>query len=245
MLDYDGTLAPFQDDPLLAVPQAGAVRALDVLRVRPRTTVALVTGRPLVQLVRLLPGLHLVMAGEHGWETRDAAGRVHRHDLEPAARSALRQAAEAAAARAWGAHLERKRTALTLHVRGLPAEQAAAFEDEARRVWSAFVPATPLRLVPVSGGLELRATGRDKGTFVRELWAELPPGTLPVYLGDDWTDEDAFRVVHDGGIGIRVGPEERASLATGRLPDPGAVVRFLDRWAARSGGATAAPERSP
>jgi trehalose 6-phosphate phosphatase len=74
--------------------------------------------------------------------------------------------------------------------------------------------------------------GRDKGTALRELLEKSDPGTLAVYIGDDLTDEDAFREVRNRGFGVRLGRTERPSLARGRIESFEAMEEFLDRWRA-------------
>ena len=78
-------------------------------------------------------------------------------------------------------------------------------------------------------GVELRASGHDKGTALAELCSAMPPGTLPVYIGDDATDEDAFRYLRPLGIGIKVGMENDTA-AVGRVPNPASVLRLLRGW---------------
>ncbi|HKQ61861.1 MAG TPA: trehalose-6-phosphate synthase, partial [Candidatus Polarisedimenticolaceae bacterium] len=122
----------------------------------------------------------------------------------------------------------RKRSCLTLHTRGMPPAQAAEAVRVCEQVWRR--EAATARVVPVDGGIELRLLGRDKGTAVRELIDRAPTGTFPVYLGDDATDEDAFRALLQDGFGIRVGPRLRPSLARGRLGSWEAVPAFLQHW---------------
>jgi trehalose 6-phosphate phosphatase len=86
---------------------------------------------------------------------------------------------------------------------------------------------------PFNGGLELRAAGSTKGTAIEELLALAPAGSLPVYIGDDDTDEDAFAVLEGRGIGIKVGPLDAVTRASGRLPDCEAVRQLLLDWPVR------------
>jgi trehalose-phosphatase len=115
-----------------------------------------------------------------------------------------------------------------LHTRGLDAEEARRFEDEASGTWASLEPGT-LDLRKVSGGVELRSRGADKGTAVLRLLAETPRGAVVVYLGDDETDEDAFAALAGRGVGIRVGPLQ-ATRASVTLPDTQAVLKFLESW---------------
>lgn len=231
MLDYDGTLAPFRERRDEARPAPGVRRRFDRLAADRRVTIAVVSGRSLADLATVLGPVGAILVGEHGWEIRWADGRVARYEIPAAGARALDRAAAEAAARGLAERLERKRTALVLHTRGLPAERAMRVEDEAARLWSAAAaPPSSLRLDRIDGGLELRACGRDKGAAVREVRSAAPPGALTVYLGDDATDEDAFRELRDRGYGIGVGRGRDRSLASGRLPSVAAVETFLERW---------------
>jgi trehalose 6-phosphate phosphatase len=230
MLDYDGTLAPFRVRRGEARPLPGVARLIGRIAAAGGTTVAVISGRPLAELIGLVGLLPAILVGEHGWETRLPDGRVERHRLPEEVAARLERAAVLAQDAGIGSRVERKRGALVLHTRGLPEDQAGDVVREGRRAWEAAAGYGGLRLDTIDGGLELRARSRDKGTAVRDLVAAAPPGTLAVYLGDDATDEDAFRELREIGFGIRVGPRERDSLAAGRLPSVESVETFLERW---------------
>jgi trehalose 6-phosphate phosphatase len=235
MLDYDGTLAPFRPDRAMAVPLPRSLDALRKIAGGSRTSVAIVSGRPLEEVERLVGPLTAVFVGEHGWDRRSATGGVVRVALDPRVAAALDRGAEAARMAGAGAHLERKRIGVVLHTRQLPPEEARALEDRCAAAWTQVVEGLPLSVDRIDGGVELRARGRDKGTTVRELLDEAPRGTLGVFVGDDLTDEDAFAAVAGKGFGIRVGTGTRASRATGSLPSCEAVASFLEQWLRATG----------
>lgn len=243
MLDYDGTLAPFHTERDEARPLPEVVALIGRIACEGRSRVAVISGRPVADLQRLLGPLPILLVGEHGWEAVEPDGRVRRHPLPGACAGALERAAAAAAAAGWGPRVERKRCSLVLHTRGLPAAQAAEAESACLRAWEPELARGGLGLDRLDGGLELRARGRDKGTVARELIAAEPLESLPVYLGDDATDEDVFREVRTCGFAIRVGPGDRPSLATGRLRSPEAVVTFLKRWLDEVRGVSASEGR--
>jgi trehalose 6-phosphate phosphatase len=230
MLDYDGTLAPFKVVREAARPRAGSVRLLRAIAASPATTVAIVSGRPILELQELLGPLDAVLVGEHGWEVLPPDGRRVLHPLSPADALRFESASRAAIDRGYNGRLERKRTSLVLHTRGLPPDQAAAAEKECEEVWMRLGLGGDLRIARVNGGIELRAQGRDKGTAVRELIEMATPGSLPVYLGDDETDEDAFREIGDRGFSIRIGDRSARTEARGRLGSVSEVREFLRRW---------------
>jgi trehalose-phosphatase len=230
MLDYDGTLAPFHDHRGAARPERGVWNRIERIARLCGTTVAVISGRPLHDLIALAGGLPVTLVGEHGWAMRRPGGHIEEHSLPPESSSRLQRAAEEADAAGWSGHLERKRASIVLHTRGLPPDQAEALLRAGRATWQAHAAHGDLWLQAIDGGLELRARARDKGVAARELITASPVGVLAVYLGDDATDEDAFREVRGTGFGIRVGRGERATLAGGRLPSVEAVALFLEQW---------------
>jgi trehalose-phosphatase len=230
LLDYDGTLAPFRLRRDGAVPFPGARAILERVAAAPATSVAVVSGRRLEPLARLLRTSGVELVGEHGWEVRRRDGRVSRKEVPKRRREALEEAMASAREAGFGARLERKRASVVLHTRGLPPARARALQRACASLWGGGSDGGLLRLVPIDGGIELRAPGRDKGTAVRDLLEACPTGTLPVFLGDDATDEDAFRAVRARGFGIRVGPSARRSFASGRIRSCAGVRAFLARW---------------
>jgi trehalose-phosphatase len=228
MLDYDGTLAPFHEDRGAARPLPGSLRALRRLTRSAGTRVAIVSGRPIHELADLLDLPVVPLIGEHGWEETGPGGIV-RHPLGAATAEALARAADAIAHLA-GPHLERKRTAIVLHTRGLPPREAQALTEAGRAAWRPETEAGPLRLHGIHHGLELRADGHDKGSAVRALLDRAGDGAFGVFVGDDTTDEDAFQALERRGVGIRVGDAAARTRAQAWLPDCAAVAAFLERW---------------
>ena len=249
VLDYDGTLAPFRisrDDSRLTPDLLALIQSI----ASGSSTVSVLSGRPLGELIQFLEGLPVHLVGEHGWDTRAADGRMVRYPIPEKTAEALGWAASTARAAGLGLHLEIKRTAVVLHTRGLPEPEALELQRRCRLLWETAPVVAPLRLSPMDGGLELRAAGRDKGLALRELIESAEEGSLPVFLGDDLADEDAFREVVTRGFGIRVGPTARPSLASGRIETCDAIVDFLGCWrsARHDGvpkGAPARPEVPP
>ncbi len=230
VLDYDGTLAPFRVARNEALPLPGSVERLEAIAAAEGSAVAVISGRSLSELGRFLGTLPILLVGEHGWETRRTDGRTEHHPLPPECEERLCGAVKAAEAAGFGPFLERKRTSVVLHTRGLPGPRAAEMKQACRLLWTAHVKEDCLQLTPTDGGLELRVIGRDKGVALRELLDKSGRGTFAVYVGDDTTDEDAFRELRERGLGIRVGPADRASLARGRIESCEAMGEFLQKW---------------
>ena len=229
-LDYDGTLAPFHVIRERATPLPGIKEALAAIRDHPetRTDLALLSGRPAWQVLELVGrDLHIPIYGAHGWECIRPDGSEERFSLSATEDEGLAAAIIIGVDAGYEEKLERKSASVALHTRGLM--NALDIEDRIRRLWQPLTESHHLVLMTFDRGLELRARGRHKGVALAELYASMPPETLAVYVGDDTTDEDAFRVVKPHGLGIKVGLVGETE-ATGRLADPAAVLRFLQDW---------------
>ncbi len=230
MLDYDGTLAPFHVVRDSALPQTRSLALLRAIAVECETSVAIVSGRPVAELERLLGPLPVTAVGEHGWELRMPDGTVVKHPLSHDHAALLDGAERVARKKGLGAYLERKRTGLVLHTRGSSAALAHELEETAWELWRSGAENGKVALERINGGVELRLHGRNKGTAVLSLVSHAPPDSLEVFVGDDATDEDAFAAVREWGFGVRVGVVDRPTLAAAWLPTCESVVDFLEEW---------------
>ena len=236
-LDYDGTLAPFRTERMFAVPQPAVIPALRRLLHAPATSLVVISGRPVRELAALLPLSPLPeLWGVHGWERRTPDGRTEVAALPQEAAAAL--AAEHARLLAAGveAQLERKSAALALHWRGLATQDALALQDLVTGHWDDLRAQHGFVVRPFDGGLELRHTGTDKGATVLALLGRAPRGTPIAYLGDDETDEDAFRALAGPtaapcALGVRVRTLPAPTAAAAELA-PLDVPEFLVDWLA-------------
>ena len=232
MLDYDGTLAPFDVRPERAVPYPEVSTALTAIVEAGGTRVVVVSGRPAHELVPLLPlAKRPEIWGSHGWERLLPDGARVVEEPTAQAREALERAA-AAACRIIpdGARLERKLASIALHWRGISEPVAESLRDRALATWQPFARANLLELLAFDGGLELRAVGCNKQVAVKAVLAETEERSAIAYLGDDITDEDAFRAVRARGIGVLVRAEFRPTEADVWLKPPHELVAFLDHW---------------
>lgn len=233
-LDFDGTLAPFRVDPARVRPYEGVPDRLERIR-SGGTRLVVVSGRPAGEVRRLLslePAPEVW--GTHGWERAPRGAAPGPVELPEDARLGLEEAADRIAA-VGGGRLERKPAALALHVRGEEAGAARRALSGAREAWAPVAERRGLHLRPFDGGLELRVPGRDKGYAVRTVLDEEEPGAA-AYLGDDDTDEDAFRAMRGRGAAVLVRGELRPTAADMWIRPPGELLDFLDRWAAAAGG---------
>ena len=234
-LDYDGTLTPIVARPELAVLAPDAREALR--RLARVATVAVVSGRALAD-VRALVGLDdIVYAGNHGFEIRGPGGtalsyEVGREFLDDVAR--VRDVLAQRVGLIPGAWVEDKAHSLSVHYRQTPPEHVA---DVEAAVDGALADAPRLRKHHGKKVFEIRPRiDWDKGRAVLWLLEALGlegAGVLPFYLGDDVTDEDAFRALAGPGVGMLVAKAPRASAAGYRLRDPDEVREFLEGLASR------------
>jgi trehalose-phosphatase len=230
LLDYDGTIAPLRPDRDASLPPPVTMEWLARVASARAGTLAVISGRPLEELERFLGTLAIGLWAEHGWGWRDAAGARHSVPLDSRVAGRLASAARRTAAWADASCLERKRTALVLHTRGLPEATASNWRARCEREWEEFATGGALRLDRVSGGVELSAWARHMGTVVEELRERSPAGTFGVYVGDDTTDEDAFEALAGWGEGVRVGAAGTPTRASGRLPGSESLPEFLAAW---------------
>ena len=222
--DYDGTMAPIVSDPSKAFPHAEAVRALRALATLPGTTSAVISGRALRDLAVLsrLP-VEVQLVGSHGSEFD--VGFVH--EIDDDARRLLRELTvelQSIAADSAGVAVELKPASAALHVRNAAPEVAEAALTRARTgpaKWNG-VHVTEGKAV-----IELAVIVTDKGEAL-DILRHREGASAAVFLGDDVTDEKAFRRLRDGDVGVKVGPGE--TLATYRVDEPedvGAALKYL------------------
>jgi trehalose 6-phosphate phosphatase len=223
-LDLDGTLAPIVARPDQVTPDARRTRLLERLGQALDGRLAVVSGRTLNDLDRILEHRVAALAGVHGLARRASDGSLRMAQAHPGHERAL-AALSAFAAPLQGVLVEDKGLSIALHYRQAP-ESAGAAIGEAERV----ARLTGLTLQPGRMVVELRAPGSTKGDSVRAFMAEPPfAGARPVFVGDDLTDEDGFEAADRlGGFGVLVGAP-RISAARFQLNDVEAALAWLER----------------
>ncbi|MDY6990748.1 MAG: trehalose-phosphatase [Thermodesulfobacteriota bacterium] len=234
LLDYDGTLAPFQVKRDNAFPYPGVAEALKQIIQKGATRLVVVSGRRPDELIPLL-GLKQPpeIWGSHGGERLLPDGTYQKGTLCGQDRRALEATAAWMAEMGWGPHLERKPFGLALHWRGMRIEEKKNMQDNALERVPFLVAGTGLSLQAFDGGLELRAPGITKGEVVETILAEMQMDTVAAYLGDDLTDEDAFAALKTHSprsIGVLVREELRKTKADLWLRPPDELLDFFRRW---------------
>ncbi len=220
-LDVDGTLIHIAATPSgISIP-AAVPALLTALSARYGGAVALVSGRTVENLHRLMAPYRPAAAGLHGLERVPADGRVVRPEVA-AGLDEIR--ADLSAIAGGGILLEDKGLALAVHYRQAPDREAEVLDAVTR----AAITHSGFRMQAGKMVAEIGPAGFDKGAAVRAFMDEPPfQGRLPVFIGDDVTDEYGFEAVNAlGGISVLVGPA-RPSAARYRLSDVEECLAWL------------------
>lgn len=216
-LDFDGTLVEIAPEPGAVVVPSSLVPTLAALQQYLGGAMAVVSGRPIREIDQFLHPLHLPVAGVHGAERRAADGAVDL--LPPHPLDAVERAASALVTRHPELLMEHKDRSIAVHYR-----QAPQLEQLCLDAMQEAVERSP-GLVLLRGKMvvEAKPGGASKGSAIEAFLREGPfAGRLPVFVGDDVTDEAGFAAVQRmGGLGVKVG--EGPTVAWQRLPNPGAL----------------------
>ena len=226
MLDFDGTLAPIVAQPSAARVPAGTFGTLRALRDRKRIELAVISGRGASDVRGLvgLTGIHYF--GSHGRErARPGSAEI---ETDPRGRAAIAAACEILArelAGIDGFHIENKGVSAAAHYRNVDPRHHVAVERSVREAVRAVseLHASPGKMVYDITPLD----GVDKGLAATRLLGEF--GGLPVYIGDDTTDESAFEALPPSAITVFVGPLGARTAARFRVSDPEEVGCALTR----------------
>jgi trehalose-phosphatase len=234
LLDYDGTLVEIAPRPDLAIPTPELLEVLTSLTSQKDVTVMVVSGRPLKELLDLLPIPGLNFVGSHGGEGRVADQHwVKPNTAGPAGkpeRWALDLASRLSEYSGW--RLEQKPLGVALHYRNAPPDQVPRLLSILKDWVQEVVNSGPFEVIWGRKVLEVLPQGVSKGALIRELLTSTGFSDLfPVYLGDDTTDESAFQALKGIGMTVKVGTAGAETAADHSLADHDAVLAFLTRVA--------------
>jgi trehalose 6-phosphate phosphatase len=234
--DYDGTLTPIVDKPELATIPKDIKKLLRKLAKDRRYTVGIISGRALADLKSKVDLDGIIYAGNHGLEIEGFGSSF----LEPIAEEMrpflhmLNQALSATLRGIKGVFVEDKGLTVSVHYRLVDDTDEGKVKDTFRNVTDTLNVMGKIRITQGKKVYEIRPPGDwDKGKAITWLMAECKEvrgkgGALPIYLGDDLTDEDGFKVIErSDGISIFVGEEGLQSVARYFLKSPEEVARFL------------------
>jgi len=230
LLDYDGTLAPFTPDREHAFPYP-EIPELVAGIMRSGTRVVLISGRPATELL-FLSGIHPhpEIWGSHGAERLFPDGSYQVEPISADHQFALKAAVHSLNACGFSSRVEVKPGGIAVHWRGLAPAERAHMEVKIRALFASAIDDHGLHLLPFDGGLELRAPGKNKGDAVSAVLQEAGSEVAAAYLGDDQTDENAFRAIKGRGVAVLVRPDPRPTVADVWLRPPEELGRFLREW---------------
>lgn len=235
-LDFDGTLAPHVDDPDSAELTTANRRVLETLASQPAVDIAVISGRALDD-VRTRVGMDgLTYAGNHGLEYETGEASVH----TPAERyrSTIQAICEELEARLdeTDCAVENKGITATVHYRNTD-YTAEEIENWLTSLIEDTIEETTDEHLRITSGMDIveirPAIDWNKGHAVQQFEEECPDDCISVYLGDDTTDEDAFRAIAPEGISVHVGTNSDTA-ADYRVSSVDEVTSFLD-WIAETG----------
>jgi trehalose-phosphatase len=231
LLDYDGTLAPFHEEREKAFPYPGVAPIVQEIIRGGHTRVVIISGRDASE-VALLLGVAPTpeIWGLHGLQRRKPDGAVETLPIEERYLDALSDADRWLGCLHLPHPAESKTGSIAVHWRGLSDWDAEELRGRVLAGWNLVAEHSGLELLDFDGGVEIRIPGADKGDVVRLLLSEMEPATPVAYLGDDATDEHAFRVMRGRGLSVLVRPRWRKTAAQLWLKPPEELISFLTLW---------------
>lgn len=231
LLDYDGTLAPFRSNRKQAYPYPGVALLLQEIMRSGRSRVVIVSGRDASDVVSLL-NVHPApeVWGIHGLQRLKRGGITEMPRLDERTLDGLTDAGRWLGYQQLQHTAEFKAGSIAVHWRGLSESDGEDLRSRVLLGWRLIAEQSRLDLLEFDGGIEIRASGADKGAAVRIFLSEIGPDAPAAYLGDDNTDESAFRVMEGRGIGVLVRPHWRQTAAKIWLKPPDELLTFLGLW---------------
>jgi trehalose 6-phosphate phosphatase len=226
-LDIDGTLIDFSLRPdIVRIPPVVKAIMSQLLSVTDGG-VALISGRSMADIDGLFAPLKIAAAGQHGIERRDGQGRLHGNDSYSARLAETAEKLRSLTIRYRGLLLEDKGSSLALHYRLAP-DLSDLVNDMMYRLTDEL--GEGFEMLPGKMVAEIKPNEKNKGTAIAEFMGEEPfSGRIPVFIGDDTTDECGFSVVNrQGGHSVKVGGGP--SAACWRLADSQAVRIWLSKF---------------
>ncbi|MGD0213114.1 MAG: trehalose-phosphatase [Terriglobales bacterium] len=231
MLDYDGTLAPFQVQRDQAYPYTGVMTLLQEIVRNGRTRLVVVSGRDANDVLPFLT-IHPrpEIWGVHGLQRLKTDGTMEMPRLDERTLDALSDANRWLGYQQVGDVAEFKSGSIAVHWRGLNEIDAEDLRSRVLLGWRPIAEHSGLNVLEFDGGVEIRAHEANKGNAVRTFLSEISPDTPAAYLGDDATDESAFRAMEGRGISVLVRPTWRLTAAQAWLQPPDELLDFLELW---------------
>ena len=231
VLDYDGTLAPFRQERDKAIPYPGVREILEKIQHSGKTRLIIVSGRSIKDVVPLL-GLEQLpeIWGGHGFERLLPDTALQRKKISATCSLNLQKAFLWAKEHGFENNCEQKTSSLAFHWRGLKEEIKEQLQKKVSKAWKPLTEEQNLEIHLFDGGIELRCAGTHKGDAIKQILSESSKDAMIAYLGDDLTDEDAFKTLKGKGLSVLVRDHHRDSLADCWLTPPDELLDFLQKW---------------
>jgi trehalose-phosphatase len=237
--DFDGTLAPIIEKPELAAMPENVYRILGELIHDQRFTVGIISGRALSDLKERVNIGGIIYAGNHGFEIEGPGLKFVNpiaEEIKPFFRI-VRQILGLTLGTIKGVFVEDKGLTLSIHYRQVQEEKIGDIQTMVERAINGLSSRGLFKVTSGKKVYEVRpAVDWDKGKAIRMLMKRYgkggrPSGLLPIYLGDDLTDEDGFRIIekYGNGITVHVGGVDTRSAARYYLDSSDEVAVFMDR----------------
>ncbi len=205
LLDYDGTLAPFQKLPSLAIPGKETLQLLRDLSKDEKNEVVVISGRDNDILEKWLGHLPITLVAEHGafikykgedWEQQVSQSNDWKEEIRPLLNLFVTRCA--------GSFIEEKKNTLVWHYRNTDPDLGFVRSRELRNSLLQLTTNTALQVLDGNRVIEVRLIGVDKGATTLKILQRFSPD-FSICLGDDTTDEDMFRILKDKGSTIKIG----------------------------------------
>ncbi len=230
-LDYDGTLIPFQNHPHQVTTPPDLHQLLTKIQAHPRYQIAIITGRTHEEIHHLLPingliyaalhGLHITIPPHHQY-TWEIPNKQHQRI------TAIKKQAILTFENNPAITIEDKHASVAFHYRRLPEKDIPKHTQYFLRLVHTIDPQHTLNIIHGSKVIEIRPTGWHKGNAVHYIRSHHNTPSLPIYIGDDTTDEDAFSTLKQTGMTIHVqNHQQRPTHAHYYVENPQQVHKFL------------------
>ena len=231
-LDYDGTLVPFKDKPTEVRTPEKIKKILRELITNPKILVVIVTGRPQHDIKQLLKIKGLSFIALHGLQTETSNGEQYSWKQANQTRfliQRIKKTMQEELSQETGAFLEDKDLTVVLHYRLLHPDRISDLQKKFKNIVQSNDKEKILEIISGAKVLEVRPKGWNKGKAIELFLAkQQKKNILPLYIGDDITDEDAFRILGKRGISIYVMNEStRKTAAQYWVKNPDDIYFFL------------------
>lgn len=228
LIDYDGTLAPFAIERDKALPYEGVQARIEKLQTVGKTKVIIVTGRAIQDLLAVFHANPMPeIWGSHGGEKLEDNQIISFQD--PLAMEGITIAKKQTMRQIDPKQCELKPLSIAVHWRGLDDNTKKILEHKTKEIWKPLMKKFPLEILPFNEGLELRQKGIGKGRAVNII-LENEKEALAAYIGDDFTDEQAFAAIADRGLKVLISKGKTHSLADLQIASVNDLFNFLDLW---------------